>query len=181
MPHLVAFHRGLNLGKRRVKMSVLASFFQELGLTKVATVLASGNVVFESDQTDLAALEQAIEQHLEGCLGYSVPTQLRTVGEIQTTINQAPFGDLFTDHKHASTQITFFRQPPTTTEAKRLQDLSTATDRLQVIGRELYWRCGTKLSESPLWTNAKANPHSDPAGTTRNLQTLQKILAKMTS
>lgn len=52
MPRLAAFFRGLNLGGRRVKMADLRAHLEDLGLEEVATLLASGNAVFDGGTGD---------------------------------------------------------------------------------------------------------------------------------
>jgi len=54
MTRYVAFLRGINLGKRRVKMEQLRRHFEGFGLENVATFIASGNVVFDSPRQDRA-------------------------------------------------------------------------------------------------------------------------------
>lgn len=179
MPTHVALLRGLNLGNRRIKMSELADCFRGMGFTDVATVLASGNVVFTAPPTDSTDLGQSIEDSLADQLGYQVPTVIRDAETLESVIRNTPNSELFTDQPYANTQITFFGSPITPDEAARLEGLSTPTDRLIARDRELYWRCATKISESPLWNDRKANPHNDPRGTTRNLRTLEKIVAKL--
>ena len=65
MPHYVAFLRGINLGKRRVKMNHLRDLFTAMGHENVSTYIASGNVVFTSATRSIAKLENHIEQVLE--------------------------------------------------------------------------------------------------------------------
>ncbi len=181
MPKYVALLRGINLGKRRVKMPVLADLFTAMGFAEVTTLLASGNVIFATSRQSGPRLESDIADHLQENLGYDVPTRVRSAAEITAVLAADPFGDLFTDQPHANTQITFFDRKVPSAEAKALEALSGEGDRLKVIGRELYWRCATKISESALWKNARRNPHNLPNGTTRNLQTLQKIADRLTA
>jgi uncharacterized protein (DUF1697 family) len=160
-------------------MPDLAAHFASLGCTDITTVLASGNVIFRSRHRSVTGLEEKLSDHLAKQLGYAVPTRVRTATELQDIVDHAPLGDLFTDLPHASTQVTFFPDPLPEEEARRLEKLRSPTDRVRVVDRELYWRCGTKLTDSPLWQDAKTNPHNHASGTTRNLQTLHKILSKL--
>jgi len=73
IPRYVAFLRGINLGKRRVKMHTLRKCFQDLGLEGADTFIASGNVVFDHRGHADRSLE-AIERHLESALGFEVST-----------------------------------------------------------------------------------------------------------
>jgi len=62
----VALLRGVNVGgKTLVKMSELKSCVEALGLDNVSTYIASGNVLFESAERDVAKLEKRIERAIE--------------------------------------------------------------------------------------------------------------------
>src|SRR3954447_2206843 len=63
----VALLRGINVGGRTlIKMGELKSCFEGLGLDRVSTYIASGNVLFESDRKGLHDnIEAAIEQRFE--------------------------------------------------------------------------------------------------------------------
>lgn len=73
MPQYVAFLRGINLGKRRVKMDHLRDLFEKMGFTAVSTYIASGNVLFSSTSRSSSKLEVLIEKELESALGHAVP------------------------------------------------------------------------------------------------------------
>ena len=62
----VALLRGINVGgKTLIKMAELKACVEELGLEQVTTYIASGNVLFESDEEDLAKLETTLERAIE--------------------------------------------------------------------------------------------------------------------
>jgi uncharacterized protein (DUF1697 family) len=66
----IALLRGINVGGRTlVKMADLKTCFENLGFDGVSTYIASGNVLFESDEDDAGELattiEGAIEQQFE--------------------------------------------------------------------------------------------------------------------
>jgi uncharacterized protein (DUF1697 family) len=46
MAVIIAMLRGVNLGKRRVKMVALRALFESLGLREVQTLVQSGNVAW---------------------------------------------------------------------------------------------------------------------------------------
>jgi uncharacterized protein (DUF1697 family) len=69
----VALLRGINVGgKTLVKMADLKSCVEALGLNDVSTYIASGNVLFESGQSDAAELETTIERAIEERFGLPV-------------------------------------------------------------------------------------------------------------
>ena len=90
----IAFLRGINVGGHMVKMDRLREVFMELGLAHVRTYIQSGNVFFETEQTDRETLTQTIEQHLHKALGYEVPVFLRTIPELEQILAIDPFKDL---------------------------------------------------------------------------------------
>jgi uncharacterized protein (DUF1697 family) len=85
----VAFLRGVNLGKRQMKMAELKACCEQMGLQNVKTVVASGNVRFETDKN--ARLKERLEAALEGQFAFSVKVILRSAEEIEAMIASKPF------------------------------------------------------------------------------------------
>ena len=90
----IAFLRGINVGGHVVKMERLRELFAELGFTNVRTYIQSGNVFFETTQTNRETVTQTIEQHLHAALGYKVPVFLRTIQEFEEILALDPFKHL---------------------------------------------------------------------------------------
>ena len=87
----VALLRGINnAGSKRVTMAALKSAFESMGFKNVRTVLASGNVVFESPRRD-PQLGRTIARGLEKALGFRVIVILRTVLEMRALVASDPF------------------------------------------------------------------------------------------
>ncbi|MGH7483915.1 MAG: DUF1697 domain-containing protein, partial [Longimicrobiales bacterium] len=83
MARCFAFLRAINVGGRTVRMAALRELFDALGLERVETFIASGNVVFDVEgQEDPSALERRIEERLRRELGYEVATFLRARPEL---------------------------------------------------------------------------------------------------
>jgi uncharacterized protein (DUF1697 family) len=71
MTQYIALLRGVNVGGITVKSADLRTVFEELGYDGVRTVLASGNVVFESpSRTARGTLKRRIEAALRDRFGY---------------------------------------------------------------------------------------------------------------
>jgi uncharacterized protein (DUF1697 family) len=87
----VALLRGINVGGgRKVPMAELRAMAEGLGLTKVRTLIASGNLVFEADAAP-AELEAALEAAVEKHFGFPVDIMVRTAAQWQATIAANPF------------------------------------------------------------------------------------------
>jgi uncharacterized protein (DUF1697 family) len=62
----VALLRGINVGGRTlIKMTELRSSIEKLGFDNVSTYIASGNVLFESNERDAAKVEAKIERAID--------------------------------------------------------------------------------------------------------------------
>ena len=176
MPRYIAFLRGINVGGHIVKMQTLRRLFESHGFSGVETVIASGNVVFESSQDGTRKLEQEIEGLLAQALGYHVATFLRTVPELAAVARRQPFGpeDIGTD---ATIYVVFLRDKPKPAVQRALRTLTTENDALHVGKREVYWLRRAKLKESDRFGALLAKTLGDET-TIRNITTVQKIANK---
>jgi uncharacterized protein (DUF1697 family) len=90
----IAFLRGINIGGHNVMMDRLRGLFGELGVDHVRSYIQTGNVFFESSETDTPALRGKIERHLRAALGYEVATCVRTVEDIELLLARDPFNGI---------------------------------------------------------------------------------------
>jgi len=90
----VAFLRAINVGGRFVKMEALVKIFSSFGFKNVKTFIQSGNVIFDSDETDMDVLTSKIEKGLSKKLGYEVDVMVRTVHQLETMVKRNPFSKL---------------------------------------------------------------------------------------
>lgn len=71
----VALLRGINVGgNKKVEMKKLARSFVSAGYTNVTTYINSGNVVFDTRNTEIGKLRNSIEQLIVKDFGFDVPT-----------------------------------------------------------------------------------------------------------
>ncbi len=172
----IAFLRAINVGGHTVKMDRLRELFSGLGLASVATFIASGNVIFESAAKRVEALTPKIERALHAELGYEVATFLRTFEEVGAIAAYEPFS-------HAEIEaapglnVGFLERALTREERKRLSDLESAVDKFHVAGREVYWLCRVRQSESK-FTNAAFERALGVRATFRGIKTVRRLAAK---
>ncbi|MBG9389195.1 DUF1697 domain-containing protein [Caenimonas aquaedulcis] len=133
MPRYVAFLRGVS--PLNAKMPELKACFEGAGFTNVKTVLASGNVVFNSRAATDAALEKKIEKAMEKDLGKVFYTIVRSVDDLQKILDADPFA-AFKLPAVAKRVVTFVREPhgakpklPVTLEQARI----LAMDRREIF------------------------------------------------
>jgi uncharacterized protein (DUF1697 family) len=130
----VAFLRGINLGKRQVKMAELRACLEDAGFTAIKTVVASGNVRFEAEGK-AGAIKEKLEAVIEARFGFKVGVVLRSEVELSAMLKGHPFGRLdpkadFTCH------VLMFDQP--LPEGITLADRPGHTEILRIDAREIY-------------------------------------------
>ena len=138
MTRYVAFLRGMNLGRRRIKNPELCAAFEDIGFTNVSAFLASGNVIFDTDESDSAAVADSIEHGLRDSLGYEVPTFLRSADEVRTIASHQPFADVAAE-RTGKMQIAIIGSETDQSTRASVLELSNDADLLEIVGRELYW------------------------------------------
>jgi uncharacterized protein (DUF1697 family) len=88
----IALLRGINVGgKNIIKMAALRECLEKAGFLDVRTYIASGNVLFTSDD-ELLTVENSIDATLEQTFGYSGPTVVLSEKDFRTIVQEAPNG-----------------------------------------------------------------------------------------
>ncbi|HEY0790230.1 MAG TPA: DUF1697 domain-containing protein [Chthoniobacterales bacterium] len=176
MPRFIAFLRAINVGGRTVTMAALRVHFEALPLVNVETFIASGNVIFEAESRDPAALERRIESHLFNALGYEVSTFLRTDVEIAAITHYRPF----TERDMASAvafNVAFVAEPLDAAASQRVAAFKTDIDDFHVHGREVYWLCRKKQSDST-FSNKVFEKAIEMRATFRGMNTIKNLAAR---
>lgn len=178
MPSCIAFLRGMNLGKRRIKMDELRARFEELKFSAVETFIASGNVIFETRVKETGKLEDTIQRHLHATLGYEVDTFVRTRAELAAIAAFRPFAAADMDPPENTVHCGFLRETLTPAQARGLEACRSEVDAFRVQGREYYWLCRRiKTHESKIWAARELKALKLPTSSMRNLTTVRKLAA----
>ncbi len=168
----VALLRAINVGGRVVKMDVLRAHCEALGLLKVETFIASGNVMFES-RAGAAALEKKIEAQLRTTLGYEVATFIRSGAELDAAASRAASRMRPKEGAH----VGFLKVEPGPDEQKRVAAYTTAGERFEFDGREIYWFTKAGIGQSKFTNTVFERIIKSPA-TFRNVTTVRKLADK---
>lgn len=172
----VAFLRAINVGGHVVKMDALRRHFEELGLARVETFIASGNVLFETQSRSAPALERKIEAHLKAKLGYDVATFLRTPAEVASAAAAKPFPPADLNDPGHALYVGFLSGSPSPASKSKLAVFESDIHAFKILGRELYWLCRGKFSDSK-FTGAKLEKTLGMPATLRNVTTVRRIAA----
>jgi uncharacterized protein (DUF1697 family) len=177
MPRYIAFLRAVNVGGRNtVRMDFLRRLFESLGFSNVETFIASGNVVFDAKQKNAQALGRVIEDRLREALGFEVATFVRTCAELAAVAGHEPFSRADIEGA-AALNITFLADAPDDEASRKLMALRTDVDDFRVNGREVYWLCRKRQSDSKI-SNAAIEKALGQKATMRGANTVRKMAAK---
>lgn len=168
----VALLRGVNVGGVTVKMADLADVVRSLGYDDVRTVLASGNVRFSTDagQADAKA---ALEAALRARFDYDAWVHVLPLAQLGDIVGAFPFERR--EGWHAYVVVVMDE----TTRAELLElgpELDADDEQLAPGDGVIYWSVERGHTLDSRFGKAQSKSKHKPWLTTRNLNTLDKLL-----
>lgn len=170
----IAFLRGVNVGGVNLKMAEVAAALRDAGFTAVKTILATGNVLLDSPLS-AAAVRAKAEAALRDAFDYDAWVLVYPAPTVAAVSANFPFER---DVEGVHSYITFV------SDELLLDELADAAGTGERIGRGegvLYWQVpkGSTL-DSPLGKTMGKKRYKSHT-TTRNLRTVEKVLASVDS
>ncbi|MCC6866152.1 MAG: DUF1697 domain-containing protein [Ignavibacteria bacterium] len=169
-----AFLKGINLGKRTIRMTVLKDEFEKLGFGNIRTFIASGNVVFESS-LKADSIKVKIEKALKYKFSFDVIVFIRNQREMEKIISGYPFSNIKGD-KDYKISVGFLSEKPGKAAIKELESFSTESEIMKVKGDTFYHLTKGKFSDSMVFKKNLPEKILKVVCTIRNLNTVNKIL-----
>lgn len=165
-----ALLRAVNVGGRKLTMTGVKKAAAQAGFTEVATLLASGNVVFRATG-DEPSVRSRLERAIAVEAGFSVEALLRSKLQLQRLIDANPFPD----GEPSRVLVCFLSDAAPPALAERLAEVAI-NERIQIGERELWIDFVDGIGRSKL--AAKLPVVVRPLVVTgRNLNTVVKLQA----
>ena len=170
--------RAVNLGPRnKVAMRELCQVLADAGMQEPRSLLQSGNVVFRSDSSSPAKLEDLLEAAVAKRLKVTTDFYVRTAKELKTVIAGNPFpAEAESDPSHLL--VVFFKEPVAPAGVAALRQAITGREVLEAKGRHMYIVYPDGIGNSRL-TNAMSEKKLSARGTARNWNTVLKLAAML--
>ncbi|MHA3773851.1 DUF1697 domain-containing protein [Verrucomicrobiota bacterium sgz303538] len=174
MPTFVALLRGINVGKaNRVRMAEFRAMLEGLGYTDVATLLNSGNAVFQAPKGTPAKHAADIASALKSELKVEVPVVVKSAKEVAAIVDENPIRAEETEYSRVL--VVFTQDSQALASLATIQSLVVPPEQFAIGTNAAYLFCAagileSKAGEALLGKAAKAT-------TTRNLATTLKIHA----
>ncbi len=171
----ISILRGINVsGHKLIKMDALREMITSLGFERVQTYIQSGNLVFQSKQTDEKKLAGKIEKEIIKTFGFEVPVLVIAFDELKKIVKRNPF--LKDSSKDISfMHVTFLSQQPTAENFDKIKEVKHREDEFQLIEKSIYLYCPNGYGNSKL-TNSFFESKLKLTATTRNWKTIGEII-----
>jgi uncharacterized protein (DUF1697 family) len=165
----VALLRGVNVGGVNMKMADLAEVVRGLGYQNVKTVLASGNVLFETPDA-AAASKDKLETALRSAFGYEAWVHVLTVDQIEKLIAGYPYPR---DAEHHAYVVFILKD--SVREELLAVELDPKVEQAEAGDGVIYWSVPKGDTLGSAMGKAQGAGKHKPWLTTRNLNTLEKL------
>ena len=171
MQTYISMLRGINVsGHKTIKMEALRNLYTRLNFKNVQTYIQSGNVIFQSQETKPADLQQKIAHKILEEFGFEVPVMVKQKADFENNIQQNPFPNEDLSKVH----VTFLSEIPHPENCLKITTLNYTPDKIEVLGNTVYLFCPegygkTKLNNTFLESKLKV------IATTRNWKTINEL------
>lgn len=172
---LISLLRGINVsGHKKIKMADLKALYEYLGFTNVITYIQSGNVIFETENTNTDELVGLIEKAIEQSYQFQVPVIVRTVENLSTIIEDCPFNPVNLEKDGTKIMISFFSKPVSEGKEDLLEPYRHISESITIVGSHAYLHCPSGYGKTKL-SNNLLEKKLEIVATTRNWKTLIKL------
>ncbi|MDR8391401.1 DUF1697 domain-containing protein [Aliifodinibius sp. S!AR15-10] len=173
MKTYIALFRGINVGGNNIlPMKELRTLLKNLGFRQVNTYIQTGNVVFQSDNSDIGQLADSISGEVNKQFGFEPRVFVMTQDELQAAARANPFHGA--ESEPSRLYLTFLAEAPQNPDLEALEDIKRDSERFELKGKVLYLHAPEGVGRSKL--AAKVERHLDVPMTSRNWRTVQKIM-----
>lgn len=178
MTRYVALLGSINVGGNRPKMAELKAALEDEGFANVATVVASGNVLFDHDEAADAKLESRIAQVVKNRFGIDSFAAVRSRDELAAAIDNNPFAR---DGEAKFVHTIFLQQSLDREAFEAFAKGYDGPERLAAGEREFFVDFREGVARSMLDPAMKKARVPKSRATARNIRSLRRMLDKMDS
>jgi len=175
MPVIICMLRGVNVGGHNlIKMDALKALCVSLKLKDPQTYVQSGNVIFSTEENDLAKLGTRIQDAIERKIGFRPNVMLRTAAEMRKVVARNPFAKR-SGIEPGRLLVNFLAADPGKDARENALAIKIGPEEMHLIGREayIYFPNGQGRSRFPWPAIERALGTS---GTGRNWNSVTKML-----
>lgn len=174
MKTYVALFRGINVGGNNVlPMKELVTVLESIGAQNTNTYIQSGNVVFQSKETNTSLLSNRIRAAIKKSHGFEPQVLLLELEEMERAVKSNPFPEAESEPK--TLHLLFLASVPKNPDYDALKSIKTDRERFVLKGSVFYLHAPDGIGRSKLAANAEKLLGVWVTG--RNWRTVCKIMA----
>lgn len=177
MDRYIALLRGINVGgHNKIKMVELRRSLEQLGLQNIRTYIQSGNILFESTESE-EVIQKKIHHKIEVDFGVSSTVVIRNCKELDEIVNGLPFNEQDISRATASAKgeclyVAMLPLVPSTSNSDKLLSYINDKEQCVIKGRDVYLLFHESIRNAKLHNNLKK---LEIPATVRNWKTLTKL------
>mgnify|MGYP005815571153 FL=1 len=173
MKTYIALLKGINVGgHKKVPMAELRELLSKSGFENVQTYIQSGNVILQSNKSDISEIESDIEKSIEDYFGFEVSVLVKTRQELQRVFDDFPFAK---DKKKAS-YFMMLHDCPSDDLVKEASEKVYEGEEYKIINDCIYYYFEKGLGKAKFNVNFFERKFKTFA-TARNYNTMVKLLS----
>lgn len=172
MTRYAAFLRGVNVGGVNLKMADVAKALDDAGFRSVRTILASGNVLFDSG-SGVDTVRTKAEKALRDSFGYDAWVLAYPIDTVAAISRAYPFEREVPDHH---SYVTFVTDEQVLDELADLAKDAPAQEKIERGDGVIYWQVPKTATLDTTIGKTMGKKRYKSSTTTRNLRTLDKVL-----
>lgn len=171
----IIFLRGINVGGRNLKMDELKSCFEKNGYSNVQTILQTGNIILTANEKNPDALTKKTETLLEKTFHYPAKVIVILPEHLKQVLKANPFNEVDPNfHRY----IVFLKNGFEKVVVKDFKTAKDAGEKISAGDGVIYWTVPKGSTLDSPFGKYIAKLAAKEFQTTRNVNTLEKILAK---
>ncbi|MFA5895249.1 MAG: DUF1697 domain-containing protein [Candidatus Shapirobacteria bacterium] len=177
MTKYVALLRGINVGgKNKVRMGTLKECFGALGYKNVVTYINSGNVIFETDESDEKRIINKSEAKLREIFGFELRLVVRGFENIKNICEKIPSD--WANNADQKTDVMFLWEGVDNKESVDSIKLKPEIDTLLYADRAIIWHID-RVNYAKSGMNKFIGTDVYKNMTARNVNTIRKLYQLM--
>jgi uncharacterized protein (DUF1697 family) len=170
----IALFRGINVGgHHKLPMRELVEILTGLDMHNIETYIQTGNVVFESQETNVALLTDSIPAAIRKSHGFAPSVILLSVAEFEKAIAVNPYPDAVSEPK--TLHLYFLESEPNNPDLEKLEDLKLNNEEFTLVGKVFYLHAPDGIGRSKL--AGQVESALGVAVTARNWRTVEKLMS----
>lgn len=169
----IALLRGVNVsGQKKIPMAELRGILAKSGLENVQTYIQSGNVIFQSLETDTSTLELKIHNAIKSYFGFEVPVLVLTPRELKNIFHSSPFPK----EKKENSYFMMLYSKADKDLVDSISELSYPNEEFKITDKAVYFYCSVGYGKAKFSNNFFERKLKVTA-TARNYKTMVKLLS----